>query len=105
MSVFVEMYSTEEGLAATFQIVNFIAWSPDPSQVNWLTDELSVCCHQTFCKPSWNVPFLFCYQPKPLQRGSAKFSLKDIERIDELTKDIKSLEEELDKGLNPKKEK
>lgn len=52
MSVFVEMYSTEEGLAATFQIVNFIAWSPDPSQVNWLTDELSVCCHQTFCKPS-----------------------------------------------------
>lgn len=31
------MYSTEEGLEATFQIVNFIAWSPDPSQVNWLT--------------------------------------------------------------------
>lgn len=70
-----EMYSTEEGLEATFQIVNFIAWSPDPSQ------------------------------PKPLQRGSAKFSLKDIERIDELTKDVKSLEEELDKGLNPKKDK
>lgn len=36
------MYSTEEGLEATFQIVNFIAWSPDPSQVNWLTDELSI---------------------------------------------------------------
>lgn len=35
--VSVEMYSTEEGLEATFQIVNFIAWSPDPSQVNWLT--------------------------------------------------------------------
>lgn len=48
---------------------------------------------------------MFCYQPKPLQRGSAKFSLKDIERIDELTKDVKSLEEELDKGLNPKKDK
>lgn len=32
------MYSTEEGLEATFQIVNFIAWSPDPSQVLKLVD-------------------------------------------------------------------
>lgn len=71
-----------------------------------MTDELSVCCH---IKLSVNLPetlyFMFCYQPKPLQRGSAKFSLKDIERIDELTKDVKSLEEELDKGINPKKDK
>lgn len=64
MSVFVEMYSTEEGLAATFQIVNFIAWSPDPSQVNWLTDELSVCCH---IKLSVNLPetFLFYFVTSP----------------------------------------
>lgn len=61
--------------------------------------------YQTFCKPSWNLTFIFYFQPKPLQRGSAKFSLKDIERIDELTKDVKSLEEELDKELNSKKDK
>ncbi|XP_061167811.1 arginine-hydroxylase NDUFAF5, mitochondrial-like [Saccostrea echinata] len=70
-----EMYNTEEGLQATFQIVNFIGWSPHPSQ------------------------------PKPLQRGSAKFSLKDIDKIDELNKEVKSLTEELDKELNPKNDK
>ena len=32
--LFVEMYSGEEGLKATFQFLNFIGWSPDPSQVN-----------------------------------------------------------------------
>ncbi|XP_048733421.1 arginine-hydroxylase NDUFAF5, mitochondrial-like isoform X2 [Ostrea edulis] len=62
-----EMYNTEDGLEATFQIINFIGWSPHPSQ------------------------------PKPLQRGSAQFSLKDLDKIDELNK--------LNEDLNPNKPK
>nr|XP_022329521.1 arginine-hydroxylase NDUFAF5, mitochondrial-like isoform X2 [Crassostrea virginica] len=71
-----EMYSGEEGLKATFQFLNFIGWSPDPSQ------------------------------PKPLQRGSAEFSLKDIDKLDELTKEVNSRKGgQLNKGLDPKKDK
>ncbi|KAK3092751.1 hypothetical protein FSP39_006869 [Pinctada imbricata] len=29
-----EMYGTEKGLPATYQIINFIGWKPDPSQVS-----------------------------------------------------------------------
>ena len=47
------MYSQEgkEGVPATFQILNFIAWKPDPSQKG------------------------------PAKRGSAQFSLKDLDKV------------------------
>lgn len=47
-----------------------------------------------------------CFQPKPLQRGSAEFSLKDIDKLDELTKEVNSRKGgQLNKGLDPKKDK
>lgn len=34
MEIFVsEMYGVEKGVPATFQIIYFIGWKPDPSQV------------------------------------------------------------------------
>ena len=41
--LFVEMYSGEEGLKATFQFLNFIGWSPDPSQVNPCQGQRASC--------------------------------------------------------------
>jgi len=56
-AIYKEMYTNESGgVPATFNVVNFIGWKPDPSQ------------------------------PKPAKRGSAEVSLKDIDKIDELAK-------------------
>lgn len=55
-AIYKELYGSEEKVPATFQIIYFLAWKPDPSQ------------------------------PKPLERGSASNSLKDI---GDLMKDIK----------------
>ncbi|XP_014770023.1 arginine-hydroxylase NDUFAF5, mitochondrial [Octopus bimaculoides] len=56
-SIYKEMYGTENSIPATFQILNFIGWKPDPSQ------------------------------PKPAARGSATVSLKDLSKLDQLTKE------------------
>lgn len=50
------------GVPATFQIINFLGWKPDPSQ------------------------------PKPMERGSGELSLKDLHRIDEIIKETKTIE-------------
>jgi NADH dehydrogenase [ubiquinone] 1 alpha subcomplex assembly factor 5 len=47
-SIYEKMYGTEQGIPATFEILYFIAWTPDPSQ------------------------------PKAAKRGSAKVSMKDL---------------------------
>lgn len=62
-AIYEEMYGKEmqdkgiRGVPATYQIINFLGWKPDPSQ------------------------------PKPMERGSGQVSLKDIHRIDEIAKD------------------
>ncbi|KAA0190429.1 S-adenosyl-L-methionine-dependent methyltransferase [Fasciolopsis buskii] len=50
----------ERCIPATYRLLYFIGWKPDPSQ------------------------------PKPLPRGSAKYSLKDIGKIDELAKQVEA---------------
>jgi NADH dehydrogenase [ubiquinone] 1 alpha subcomplex assembly factor 5 len=56
-SIYREMYGNEDGtIPATFQIYFFIGWKPHPSQ------------------------------PKPMARGSANFSLKDIKDLDTVIK-------------------
>lgn len=53
-----ELYSNEDGsVPATFQMIYFIGWKPDPSQ------------------------------PKALERGSGNVSLKDIYRLDEIVQE------------------
>lgn len=52
-----ELYGNEDGtVPATFQIIYFIGWKPDPSQ------------------------------PKPLERGTGEISIKDLYRLDEVVK-------------------
>ncbi|RWS24671.1 NADH dehydrogenase [ubiquinone] 1 alpha subcomplex assembly factor 5-like protein [Leptotrombidium deliense] len=52
-AIYKDMYANEDGsIPATFQIYNFIGWKPDPSQ------------------------------PKPAERGSGQFSLKDIHEFE-----------------------
>ena len=54
-----ELYSNEDGsVPATFQMIYFIGWKPDPSQ------------------------------PKALERGSGNVSLKDIYRLDEIVQEL-----------------
>ncbi|KAF5395628.1 hypothetical protein PHET_11624, partial [Paragonimus heterotremus] len=53
----------ERCIPATYRLLYFIGWKPDPSQ------------------------------QKPLPRGSAQFSLKDIGRIDELNKQLEKRKE------------
>ncbi|XP_069118954.1 arginine-hydroxylase NDUFAF5, mitochondrial-like [Argopecten irradians] len=60
-AIYKEMYGDEEGVPATFQVLNFIGWKPDPSQ------------------------------PQAAERGSQDFSFKDLDRLSELTKDIEKL--------------
>ncbi|XP_060068424.1 arginine-hydroxylase NDUFAF5, mitochondrial-like [Ylistrum balloti] len=60
-AIYKDMYGDEEGVPATFQVLNFIGWKPDPSQ------------------------------PQPVERGSQDFSFKDLDRLNELTKDIEKL--------------
>ncbi|XP_055878473.1 arginine-hydroxylase NDUFAF5, mitochondrial-like [Biomphalaria glabrata] len=62
-AIYKEMYGNEKGIPATFQVVNFIGWKPDPSQ------------------------------PQPAKRGSGQVSLKDIDKLDQITKQIKLMEE------------
>lgn len=53
-----ELYGNPDGsVPATFQVIYMIGWKPDPSQ------------------------------PKPLERGSANVSMKDIYRIDDVVKE------------------
>ncbi|CAG9576957.1 unnamed protein product [Danaus chrysippus] len=67
-AIYDEMYGKEipdrntRGVPATFQIINFLGWKPDPSQ------------------------------PKPMERGSGEMSLKDLHRIDEIIQDTKKIE-------------
>ncbi|KAG1701313.1 Arginine-hydroxylase NDUFAF5, mitochondrial [Nymphon striatum] len=57
-SIYKELYGNKDGsIPATFQIVNLIAWKPDPSQ------------------------------PKPANRGSGTVSLKDIGNLSEILDD------------------
>ncbi|GFO34578.1 NADP dehydrogenase [ubiquinone] 1 alpha subcomplex assembly factor 5-like [Plakobranchus ocellatus] len=63
-AIYKEMYGNDKGIPATFQVINFIGWKPDPSQ------------------------------PKPAQRGSGEVSLKDLHRVEDLTKQIKELKDE-----------
>jgi len=57
-AVYRELYGNPDGsVPATFQVIYMIGWKPDPSQ------------------------------PKPLERGSANVSMKDIYRIDDVVKE------------------
>lgn len=56
-----EMYGNDKGIPATFQMMNFIGWKPDPSQ------------------------------PKPAARGSGEISIKDIDKLDQLMKELNEL--------------
>jgi len=60
-AIYQEMYGNEGGVPATFNVVNFIGWKPDPTQ------------------------------PKPADRGSAEVSLKDLGKLDELAKQSSSI--------------
>ncbi|XP_059479981.1 arginine-hydroxylase NDUFAF5, mitochondrial [Neocloeon triangulifer] len=57
-SIYKEMYGDDKGVPATFQVIYFLGWKPDPSQ------------------------------PKPLERGSGEISIKDLYRLDEIVKEI-----------------
>lgn len=50
-SIYKDMYGKDDGVAATFQIIYFVGWKPAPNQ------------------------------PKPLERGSANVSLKDLAKV------------------------
>jgi NADH dehydrogenase [ubiquinone] 1 alpha subcomplex assembly factor 5 len=63
-AVYKDMYGNDKGVPATFQVINFIGWKPDPSQ------------------------------PKAAQRGSGEISLKDLDRVDLLTKKIQELRDD-----------
>uniref|UniRef100_A0A6P7GM78 Arginine-hydroxylase NDUFAF5, mitochondrial n=1 Tax=Diabrotica virgifera virgifera TaxID=50390 RepID=A0A6P7GM78_DIAVI len=53
--------SGEMSVPATFQIINMLGWKPHPKQ------------------------------PKPIERGSGEVSLKDLHRLDEIIKEVKSI--------------
>ncbi|XP_059163683.1 arginine-hydroxylase NDUFAF5, mitochondrial-like [Physella acuta] len=65
-SIYKEMYGNDKGIPATFQVINFIAWKPDPSQ------------------------------PKPAKRGSGQVSLKDLDKLDQLAKQMTMKQAEID---------
>ncbi|KAL4237834.1 NADH dehydrogenase [ubiquinone] 1 alpha subcomplex assembly factor 5 [Mactra antiquata] len=56
--IYKDMYSNDQGVPATFQVIYFIGWKPHPSQ------------------------------QKPAQRGSGQISFKDLGNLDEITKKI-----------------
>lgn len=66
-SIYKELYGDEKGIPATFQIIYFLGWKPDPSQ------------------------------PKPLERGSGEISIKDLYRLDEIVKKVHKNENDKDK--------
>ena len=49
----------ERGVPATYQIIHFLGWKPDPTQ------------------------------PQPIKRGTGQVSLKDLHRIDEIIENPK----------------
>ncbi|XP_063372382.1 arginine-hydroxylase NDUFAF5, mitochondrial [Cydia amplana] len=67
-AIYEEMYGKDlpehksHGVPVTFEIVNLLGWKPSPDQ------------------------------PQPLPRGSGQLSLKDLHRIDEIVKDVKTVE-------------
>lgn len=61
--------SGRSSVTATFQIINMLGWKPHPKQ------------------------------PKPLERGSADVSLKDLYKIDEILKEVKKV------NIDPKEDK
>ncbi|KAI0237178.1 Arginine-hydroxylase NDUFAF5, mitochondrial [Lamellibrachia satsuma] len=69
-AIYEEMYAhkDKEGVPATFQILSFIGWKPDPSQA------------------------------KPAQRGSGQVSMKDIGKLDELVKKLEETKERAASG-------
>ncbi|KAJ2943353.1 hypothetical protein O0L34_g12161 [Tuta absoluta] len=66
-AIYDEMYGKDmpernsRGVPATFQVINFLGWKPDPSQ------------------------------PQPMDRGTGEVSLKDLHKIDEIIKDTKKI--------------
>lgn len=56
-AIYENMYGEPGKIQATFQLINLIAWKPDPSQ------------------------------PKPARRGSGEFSMKDLSKFDEIIKE------------------
>lgn len=71
-SIYKELYGKikEDGIPyipATFQVIYLLGWKPDPSQ------------------------------PKPLERGSGKVSLKNLYKLDEIVKEIKDIKMDEDK--------
>ncbi|KAL8611956.1 hypothetical protein ACOMHN_062585 [Nucella lapillus] len=67
-AIYQTMYGNDRGVPATFQVINFIGWKPDPTQ------------------------------PRAAERGSGEVSLKDLDKVDQLTKQIKDLRGDGDKG-------
>ncbi|XP_041970896.1 arginine-hydroxylase NDUFAF5, mitochondrial [Aricia agestis] len=67
-AIYDEMYGKDvpeqnsRGVPATYQVINFLGWKPDPSQ------------------------------PAPMERGTGEVSLKDLHKIDEIIKDTKVIE-------------
>lgn len=60
-AIYQNVYGQEDKVPATFQVLYLVGWKPDPSQ------------------------------PKPATRGSGQVSLKDLYKLDEVVKDIKSM--------------
>lgn len=58
------MYGFDDVIPATFQVVNFIGWKPDPSQ------------------------------PKPAARGSATVSLKDLDNVSKMESQLDKMQQE-----------
>ncbi|ESO91946.1 hypothetical protein LOTGIDRAFT_121553 [Lottia gigantea] len=59
-AIYKEMYGNDHGVPATYQILYFIGWKPDPSQ------------------------------PKALPRGSGEVSFKDLGNLDEITRKLQA---------------
>lgn len=55
-AIYENLYGEPDKIRATFQLINFIAWKPDPSQ------------------------------PKPAPRGSGEISLKELSRVDDIVR-------------------
>ncbi|XP_075214802.1 arginine-hydroxylase NDUFAF5, mitochondrial isoform X2 [Lycorma delicatula] len=60
-AIYQHVYGKDGNIPATFQVIYLVGWKPHPSQ------------------------------PKPLERGSGKISLKDIHRLDKIAKEIKKV--------------
>ncbi|KAK7468204.1 hypothetical protein BaRGS_00036565 [Batillaria attramentaria] len=60
-AIYQAMYGNEKGVPATFQVINFIGWKPDSSQ------------------------------PQAARRGSGEVSLKDLDKINQLAKQIEDV--------------